>query len=225
MVDLKVAPCSHEAAKYAVMNWHYSQQFPVGKAYKVGVWENQSFVGAVVFGYGANHNLSKAYGLDMTECVELVRVACREHLGFVSEYVSQALKLLKKDNPGLRVVISFADPYRGHQGGIYKAGNWIYLGKTDPKYDFVMPDGRVLNRRAYTGATFSGARKELPQGAKKIPMPPKHRFAFPLDKAMRRKLNKIALPYSNAVEGLEESHLDSVKEVQVQSLPTARGDI
>jgi hypothetical protein len=221
-MSLVIAPCSHKAARYAVENWHYSRQFPVGKAFKVGIWEDEQFIGAIVFTWGANHNLSKAYGLKMTECVELVRVACREHKGFVSQYVSAALRLLKSSNPGIRLVISFADPYQNHEGGIYKAGNWIYLGQTSSKYDFVMPDGKVLNRRGSTGRTFYGARRELPKGAEKKWMPPKHRYGFPLDKAMRRKLVKLEVKFPYAVEGLEESRGDSVSEVLVQSQPTAR---
>lgn len=220
-MSLVIAPCTHKAARYAVENWHYSKQFPVGKAFKVGVWEDNQFVGAIVFTWGANHNLSKAYGLQMTECVELVRVACREHKGFVSQYVSEALRLLKNNNPGIRLVISFADPYQGHEGGIYKAGNWIYLGKTSAKYDFIMPDGKVLNRRGYTGKSFDGKKRELPSGAEKKWMPPKHRYGFPLDKAMRRKLLKLAVNFDIAAEESKVIRSNSITEGQVQFLPAA----
>jgi hypothetical protein len=50
----------------------------------------------------------------------------------------------------------------------------------------------------------------------------KHRYVYPLDKQMRRKVSKMALQYPNAVEGLEASHDNSVVEVQVQFLPTAQ---
>jgi hypothetical protein len=195
MSDLVVAPCSHDAAKFAVMNWHYSETMPVGKAYKVGAWEDGAFIGAVLFGWGANHNLSKPYGLDMTECVELVRVAMREHASPVSQVVAQAMKHLKRDSPRLRLVVSFADPYREHHGGIYQAGNWVYAGQSPTKVDYAM-NGKILNRRAYTGVTFGGKeRKQLPAGAVPIEMPGKHRYLYPLDKAMRRRITPLALPY------------------------------
>ena len=50
----------------------------------------------------------------------------------------------------------------------------------------------------------------------------KYRYIYPLDKATRRKAEKMRLPYPSAVEGSEASRDNSVVEVQVQSLPTAQ---
>lgn len=58
-VKLKVAFCSYEAAKYACQNYHYSKTIPASKLVKIGVWENEKFIGAVIFGLGANNNLGK----------------------------------------------------------------------------------------------------------------------------------------------------------------------
>ena len=222
-MSLVIAPCSTEAARYAVTKWHYSKTMPVGKVVKYGVWENDDFIGAVLFAWGSNPNLGKAYNLDMTECVELVRVALTEHQCFVSEVVARSLRLLKRDNPGLRLVVSFADPYRQHLGGIYQAGNWIYAGETAPKQQWVMPDRSVLHARAYTGQNFGSAKKSYPKNAQKIQMPPKHRYLYPLDKQMRRKIEPLRLRYPHAVEDSEVSRIASGDEGQVRSLPTALG--
>jgi len=224
MTELVVAPCSYKAATFAVQNWHYSKKMPAGKCYRLGVWEDGKFVGALVFSWGANRSLSSPYGLEMTECVELVRVACRQHILPITKFVSIAIKKLKSDNPGIRLIISFADSYQGHVGTIYQAGNWFFLGRTAPKFDYKMPDGSILNRRAYTGKSFDGKVRALPSGAVKVDSPPKLRYAMPLDKSIRREIAKMALPYENAVEGLEESRGDSVSEVLVQSQPTALGE-
>jgi hypothetical protein len=219
-VSLVVAPCSHDAAKYAVLNWHYSKTLPVGKSYKCGVWEDGNFVGAVLYGWGANHNLSKPYGLDMTECVELVRVAMRAHTSFVSQVVAQSLRLLKRDNPLLRLVVSFADPYQKHHGGIYQAGNWIYAGSSGSKTEWML-NGKMLNRRAYTGENFGSPKMKLPDGSVPIEVPGKHRYLYPLDRAMRRQVQRLALPYPSADEGSTVSRDTSGVEVQVRPLPSA----
>lgn len=198
MVDLLVSPCDTKASRFAVTHWHYSKTLPVGKCVQHGVWENNRFVGVVIYAWGANHNLAKPFGLDMVECVELVRVAMDQHQSPVSQVVSRSLAMLKEKNPGLRLVVSFADPYQNHHGGIYQAGNWVYTGATAPKKDFVMPDGHVLNRRAYTGQQFgqgSASRAQLPKEARPIIVPGKHRYVYPLDRGMRRKVNRLALPY------------------------------
>lgn len=127
MDSLTVAPCSHEAAKYAVMHWHYSRLMPIGKLVKYGVWENGCFVGAVMFSRGASWNLGMPYGLDQTTCVELTRIALTsERVSPVSQVASRAVALLHASNPKLRLVMSFADPVHGHHGGIYQAMNWLY---------------------------------------------------------------------------------------------------
>ena len=129
-MTLKVAPIEHKAAEFAVKNWHYSQTMPIGKLILFGVWENDKYIGAVMYGRGASPQLGSAFGLTQTECCELVRVALTTHEAPVTQIVSLTIKELKKTNPGLRLIISFADPEQSHHGGIYQAGNWIYNGRS-----------------------------------------------------------------------------------------------
>ena len=214
MSELLVAPAPHEAAKYAVENWHYSRILPTGKLVKYGVWEDKKFIGVVIFSRGASPWLGVALELDHTELCELTRVALTKHRAPVSQIVAKALKLLREKNPGLRAVISFADPKEGHKGGIYQAGNWIYTGQSNSNIEYFI-GGRWRHTR---GVYHHPERKTAPRRE----APGKFRYIYPLDKAMRRKVSKLALEFPNAVEGLEESRGDSVTEVQVQSLPTAR---
>ena len=74
-----VAPVDAKAARYAVEHWHYSQRMPVGRSTYIGVWEDKRFVGVVIFGRGASPHLGTAYQLTPMECVELTRVALRDH--------------------------------------------------------------------------------------------------------------------------------------------------
>lgn len=115
--------CSYEAAKYAVEHWHYSHKMPTARLVKIGVWEDSLFIGAVVFGGGANSDLGAPYGLTQFETAELVRVALKEHKSAVSKIVSISIKMIKKEFPKLLLLVSFADPEHGHVGGIYQAMN------------------------------------------------------------------------------------------------------
>ena len=71
-MNLRLDYCDFKAAKFACLNWHYSKAVPAGKLVKVGVWENDKFIGCVLFGRGANNNMHKAFGLKVTECCELI---------------------------------------------------------------------------------------------------------------------------------------------------------
>lgn len=221
---LTVAPCSFEAAKYAVMNWHYSQAMPSGKLIKYGVWENNKFIGAVIYGRGANKDLGKPYKLEQTEICELVRVALTTHTAPVSQIVAETIKQLKATNTGLRLIISFADPEQSHKGGIYQAGNWLYNGMSFAADEYIVNGQRIHGRslRAKRAThpiktndknALQWAKRILDPNAQEIKGSSKHRYLMPLDRAMRRQLKGIELPYPHAVEGLTVSRPNTLGEV------------
>src|SRR3989304_3384358 len=101
--------CSYEAAKYAVEHWHYSGDLPVGKTVKIGVWEDEKYIGCVIYSLGANKHIGHPYGLTQQEVCELTRVALSKHKTPTSKIVSMSLKMLKKQSPGLKLVVSYAN--------------------------------------------------------------------------------------------------------------------
>lgn len=197
--DLTIDWCSHEASKYAVMNWHYSQAMPVGKLVKVGAWEQDRFIGAVLFGRGAAPSLGRPYGLHQGECCELVRVALDEHAAPTSQIVAAAIRMLKQQSPGLRLIVSFADEGQGHMGTLYQAGNWIYLGVAEAAWFRVR--GELVHPKTLHslygqgGQSVAWLREHVDPNAERVNMAPKHRYAMPLDRGMRRQIRALGLPY------------------------------
>ena len=185
---LKIDWATHEAAKYAVENWHYSESMPAGKLVKVGAWENGKFIGVVLFGRGANNNIGKPYKLDQTAACELVRIALTNHITPVSKIAAIAMRFLKANSPGLRLIISYADPLQGHHGGIYQAGNWVYCGKSSPQAAVIF-QGKVMHKRT-AEEKFGGI-----AGMKKSAVTSKHKYLMPLDNDMRKKIIPLAKPY------------------------------
>lgn len=158
-VNLKIDWASHEAAKYACEHWHYSKCMPAGKIVKIGVWENDYFIGCVLFSRGANNNLPKMFNLKHTECVELVRVALRSHISSVSKIISIALKFLEKLCPEIRLVVSYADTNQGHIGAIYQAGNWVYSGGSDSQSIYI--NGIKFHKRSISSKYGTASIDEL----------------------------------------------------------------
>lgn len=183
---LKIDWATHEAAKYACENWHYSRCLPAGKLVKVGVWENEKFIGVVLFGRGASPSLGSKFDLSQDQCVELVRVALTKHQTAVSRIVAIALRFLKKMCADLRLVVSFADPDKGHFGGIYKAGNWIYCGRS-PETKELFINGKWVHWRG----GFYAKTDKTPQRI----MPGKFRYLMPLDLETREAILPLSLPY------------------------------
>jgi hypothetical protein len=200
-VKLHLAPCSYEAAKFACLNFHYAKTIPRGKLVRIGVWEDGVFIGVVIFGRGASSKLCQAYQLDATELAELVRVALREHKTEVTRIVSIAISLLKKSSPGLKLLVSYADPHQGHVGGIYQGGNWLYSGKTNTTKIYIDHDGsehhsRVVSAKGYN-IQFGGVKKvRKPDSFASVETRPgKHRYLMGLTKDMRKKIAHLSKDY------------------------------
>lgn len=203
--DLRIDWATHEAAKYAVENWHYSRVLPVPPLVKVGVWECGHFIGTVIFSRGANNNLLKPFGLTATESCELTRVALTTHSSQVSRIVKLAMQFLKRNSPELRLIVSFADPSEGHHGGIYQAGNWIYTGRQPATIEYIAPDGKQWH-----GRMVSKDGKIKVQGKYRscwrvdqclsVSKPGKHRYLMPLDSKMKQQVASMQKPYPKRVK-------------------------
>lgn len=165
------------------------------------MWENDAFIGAVIYGRGAAPALMSPYGLTQSQGCELVRVALTDHDAPVSQIVAETLRQLRRANPGLRLVVSFADPVEGHKGGIYQAGNWTYTGTMVDKHYFVV-NGRTMHPRSVGAAgwvqSLPWLREHVDPDAHTVEKPGKHRYVMPLDRAMRRKIQPLAQPYPAA---------------------------
>lgn len=197
MSSLRLDWCSHQAAKYAVQHWHYSKSLPRGGSVKVGVWEDNQFIGCIIFSKGATPHLGAPYGLTQFECCEMTRVALSKHKAPVSRIISIAVKWLQKQCPGIRLIVSFADPSEGHYGGIYQAGNWLFCGITQPATFYIIKGKKTHPRTIGTKGlpqTMQGARTIDPN-ATAIECPGKYRYAMPLDGEMRKQIAPLAKPY------------------------------
>ena len=201
--DLKIDWCTHEAAKYACLNWHYSKSTPVPPLVKVGVWEKNKFIGVLLFSRGASSNLLKPYGLNQDQGCELTRIALNKHEAQVSRIMSIAFKFLKKNSPKLKMIVSFADPQYGHHGGIYQATNWVYNGDTAASKEY-WNKGKRLHSRQVSEKGWN-----IQQGQKRKTVKPsectivktkgKHRYLMPLDNEMRDTIKHLAKPYPKRV--------------------------
>ncbi len=200
MTELVVDWCSYKAAKYAVEHWHYSKSMPTPPRIMIGVWEDKQFIGVVIFSRGSNNNMLKPFGLDVTQGCELTRVALASHIAPVSQVVGRSLKLLRRRSPGVRIVVSYADPNHCHVGAIYQAGNWLYTGATADDYKAIDKTGRAWHSRqvSRTGVKRQyGMLRSVPklEDCEIVPLLGKHRYLYPLDRAMRRQILPLAQPY------------------------------
>ncbi len=209
-MTLKLDWCTHEAARYAVSHWHYSKSLPTPPLVKIGVWEDDKFIGCVLFGRGGNNNQLKPFGLAQTQGCELVRVALSKHKTPVSRILSIAIKMLKKTQPGLRLIVSYADANESHHGGIYQASGWLYSGQTGEDVRYVDSQGRKWHSRQVSSTGVSrqyGEYRRVPKHSEciAIPLQGKHRYLYPLDDDMRRQIEPLRKPYPKRADSVNSS--------------------
>jgi len=194
---LKLDWVGHDAAKFACEHWHYSKVTPVGKLNACGVWENEKFIGCVLFSYGANNNMAGEYHLNQTECIELTRIALNSHLTPVTKIASIAIKMVRKLNPFLKLIVSYADANMGHYGIIYQGGNWIYVGTTKADGGQTI-NGKVMHRRSVFSKYGTNSTEILRNNgidASFIKCKPKYKYLYPLTDDMRLKIEPLRKPY------------------------------
>jgi len=190
---LRVAWVDRKAAAAAVCRWHYSRSLPTAKLVCIGTWEDDRFIGVVIFSRGANCHIGCPYGLEQTEICELTRIALNQHQTPVSRILRFALKHLREVCPGLRLVVSYADADQGHHGGIYQATNWIYTGKVGAgtRTGFLV-HGRKLHPKTVHSRgvqqTLAAVRAHLDPGATEVKGQGKHKYLMPLDPGMRKRV-------------------------------------
>jgi hypothetical protein len=214
--DLRVDWATHEAARFACENWHYSKSVPVPPLVKVGVWELGKFIGVVLFSRGASSNLMSPYGLTQSQGCELTRIAMSKHIAPVSRVIRIAIAFLKQNSPELRLVVSFADPQYGHHGGVYQAGNWIYCGDTSSGNEYWHKGKRLHSRQvSEKGWNIQQGQKRKtvkPSECKVVRTAGKHRYLMPLDDAMRKQIQSLAKPYPKRVTSADSGTLGNPAE-------------
>ncbi len=195
---LKIDWATHAAAKYACENWHYSECLPAGKLVKVGAWEAGKFIGVVLFSRGANNRMASAYDLGQDEACELTRIALTAHVAPVSRIVALALRFLRSNCPGLRLVVSYADPKQGHHGGVYQAGGWLYKGPSQAQRELVIDGVFTHKRSAHAKYGTASPQKIEAMSGRKVEWAPvewKHIYLMPLDAGVREQIAPLAKPY------------------------------
>ncbi len=210
MSDLRLDYCNTKAARHAVMRWHYSRAMPAFKLVRIGVWESGRFIGVILYGVGANRHIARPFKLKDTQVCELVRVALapasvRKHP--TSKCVAISLRMLKRQSPGLKLVVSYADAGQGHVGTIYQATNWIFLGAATQPY--LKVKGKVTHPRTLYdrygrgGQSLPWLRKNVDPNAQRVSMPAKLKYVYAYDRGIREQLEQISQPYVKSVGSID----------------------
>lgn len=177
----EVREISLQEVRNLVEKFHYLGNKKFRASFCFGLFVSETLVGAIVFhGISAPETAVGAFGLERTAqkgLWEIGRLVLRPeanggNLG--SFFISKSIKMLKKF-VDVRAIITYAESPR-HNGGIYRASNFMYCGLTKPKNDFYV--NGIKKERGKTKGVANGEWR---------PRPPKHRFVMIFDSNLKLK--------------------------------------
>ena len=206
---MRMTRATVSAIKYACTHFHYAKAVPVNTiGYNVYNAKDE-WCGVVLYGTGANIHIGEPFNLPQGAVLELVRVALNGKQELTSQAVAMSLKLLKKDCPHCRLVVSYADCDQEHLGTIYQATNWIYTGQmnTGSVGAFMIHGKKVHPKSVYSNMviingkkvhcpqTLEAVRKYLDPKAELFYTKGKRKYLMPMDKKIRKQIEPLAKPY------------------------------
>jgi hypothetical protein len=198
---MRLEKASYKAIKYACLNFHYSKTIPINTFGYLVFNNNNEWCGVALFGTGASPQIGKQYNLKQGQVIEFVRMAINGKQSKTSEVLGMAIRLIKKDLPLVKIIVSYADQEQGHNGIIYQATNWYYLGevKSPP-----IIEGK---HNKSMGGSIGAARKILGREPIVYFPKPKHKYIYPLDKTLIPLCKSLSKPYpKNAQEVNKDKH-------------------
>lgn len=161
-ITVKVIP--PKIANEFIKKHHYSGKVVQNSNLHFGAFLDGGLHG--VLSYGPSMDKSKIInlveGTGWDEFIELNRMAFDDYLPRNSESycIAKTLRMIKKNAPQIKWVISFADGCSCGDGTIYRASNFVLTGITENKNICLLPSGEKVHKLTVESSPTS-PRREL----------------------------------------------------------------
>ncbi len=216
--DIQVRVIPSNIANEFIKKHHYSGKVVQNSKLHFGCFLNNVLHGVMSFGSSLDKGkmLGLVKGTGWNEFLELNRMAFDDKLPRNSESrcIAIAMKLIKKNAPQIKWVVSFADGCSCGDGTIYRASGFVLTGIKENFNLCELPNGdkvhkmtlesnptnprKELNGKSYydvTGGTFN-FKKYVEVANAKILNGYQLRYIYFIDKTYRQRLSVPELPFS-----------------------------
>lgn len=209
-IDFKAIEIKIISAKLGndiIIKNHYSGTSVKGVKYHIGVYYFDKIVGVAQYGYGIMPSKSCGWVADTLkdEFLELNRLWVDDILGFNAEsyIIAKTLKFVKKQDPKLKWIISFADGMMGKNGIIYQASNFVYTGFRKDGGIWYTNNGERLHSVSLWHKHKTIERRVL-EGIYGIPLYKvfggQYRYFYFFNRKLIKNLNVDILPYPKNID-------------------------
>lgn len=150
-----------------------------------GAHVGQTLVGVCKFNSVTRAEVASSRGLMCKQVLELDRFCLHpsyQKKNFASWFISRCINLVFSELPHVLELVSFSDETFGHSGTIYRASNWMMVGRTRPSYHYMDVSGIAINKkRVYDIASklkMTEAEYVKKHGLERFVEKPKIKFVF-----------------------------------------------
>lgn len=150
--DIEIKVIDSASSRKIVERYHYSGKCTQNSQIHLGVFLNGKLEGALQFGPSIDkRRMAQNLGIGFNESLELNRMALSDNCPKNSESraLGICLRLLKKNYPHLKIIISFADACQCGDGTIYRASGFKLHSIKKNTTMRLMPDGSVVADKTF----------------------------------------------------------------------------
>lgn len=151
MIDYEIKRIDCNTAKKYIQENHYSHGSHNRPSPCYALFDGEDMIGCMMFATPCSERVrASVFGEDYKDSVtELHRLHILDCTPKNTEswFISRCLKMLKKDKPQIKAVLSFSDTTQGHDGTIYKATNAYRIGATASALFYIDQEGRLRHPR------------------------------------------------------------------------------
>jgi GNAT superfamily N-acetyltransferase len=146
--DIIVKKCPASEYKYFLQAYHYLMNAGRGgQAY--GAYLDNKLIAVCIFSPLPRQNITIKTYHDFTysNSVDLSRLCIHpkyQKKNFGSRFISKCIKMLSNN---VKYIISYADQTFNHNGGVYKASNFVFDGYSKPSYWYISENGWVMHKK------------------------------------------------------------------------------
>lgn len=196
--------------------------------------KEEKLIGCIVFGQPVGRSAAESISecIKINEVFELTRLFIFDGIDYgtnmESYCLSQSIKLLKRDFPHIKALITYADGEQGHKGIIYQACGFYYQGNSAlalmPNYSVSLigpPNYKWIHSRTisstYGSHNVEHLKRKIGHTFWRKKESSKHRYVWFLcdkveKKNIMKKLKHPFMPYPKVAK-----HQDEIEEITVDS--------
>ena len=150
--DFDVRVIDLNISRHLFRQYHYGRDMLPNTKLVFGLYYNDDLIGSVIYSLPSRNQITKS--LDRCYVIgnvfELSRLVLIDGLpkNTGSYLIGKTVRHIKRVLKDVKALVSYADTTEGHEGTIYKASNWIEVGKTAKNYHYEDEKGNRMHKYA-----------------------------------------------------------------------------